>query len=101
MPLLTLLLTASVLAISIHSEAEWHGRDYDRALRQVVALPSIAVGTNYEGTRNPLIEVFVRPLYDIPGGYDYVLASSFIDTPMRIGEFRDTVPGFNYTAIKG
>lgn len=99
-PLLAVVFTASVLAISVHSESEWGGRGYDRALREAVALPSIAVGTNYEGTRNPLLEVFVRSLYDVPGGHDYILSSSFIETPTRMREFREAMPGFNYTALK-
>ncbi|MEN3017295.1 MAG: hypothetical protein ABC612_07810, partial [Candidatus Methanosuratincola petrocarbonis] len=68
LPVLAIVLTAALVSVSVYSETQWSMREYDRALREVVALPSIAVGTNYEGTRNPLIEVFVRSLYDVPGG---------------------------------
>ncbi len=101
LPIFALVFTIALIAVSVHSEIQWSGREYDRALRESVGLPSIAIGTNYEGTRNPLIEIFVRSLYDIPGGYDYVVSSSFIDTPLKLKEFRESIPGFNFTAIKG
>ncbi|MEN3035554.1 MAG: hypothetical protein ABC537_04550 [Candidatus Methanosuratincola sp.] len=101
LPVLAIVLTAALVSVSVYSEHQWSMREYDRALREVVALPSIAIGTNYEGTRNPLIEVFVRSLYDVPGGYDYIVSSSFIDTPTRLRDFRETIPGFNFTAVKG
>jgi hypothetical protein len=101
LPVLAIILTAALVSVSVYSESQWSMRKYDRALREVVALPSIAIGTNYEGTRNPLIEVFVRSLYDVPGGYDYIVSSSFIDTPTWLRDFRETIPGFNFTAVKG
>lgn len=101
LPILALVLTVTLMALCAYSEAEWGRKTYDSALRETIGLPSIAVGTNYEGTRNPLLEIFVRSLYDVPGGYDYVVSSSFIDTPMRLGFYREGIPGFNMTARKG
>jgi len=101
MPVLAVVLTATMLIISAASVAGWQQRSYDVRLRETVGLPSIAIGTNYEGTRNPLIEVFVRSLYDIPGGYDYVVPSSFIDTPLWLREYHASVPGFNMTGERG
>jgi hypothetical protein len=99
-PVLAVVFTASLLALCASSEAGWASATYDAELRQAIGLPSIAVGTNYEGTRNPLLEIFVRSLYDVPGGHDYVVTSSFIDTPMREGYYREKVPGFNMTMEK-
>jgi hypothetical protein len=100
-PVLAIVFTASLLAVCAQSELGWASRTYDNKLREVIGLPSIAIGTNYEGTRNPLLEIFVRSLYDVPGGHDYVVTSSFIDTPMREGYYRERVPGFNMTIEKG
>lgn len=101
MPVLAVILTVALIAVCVQSELGWASRTYDNDLRETIGLPSIAVGTNYEGTRNPLLEIFVRSLYDVPGGHDYVVTSSFIDTPMRVGFFRENVPGFNMTMEKG
>jgi hypothetical protein len=101
LPILAIVFTASLISLCALSELGWASRTYDSTLRETIGLPSIAVGTNYEGTRNPLLEIFVRSLYDVPGGYDYVVTSSFIDTPMRQGYFRENVPGFNMTIEKG
>ncbi|MEM4706146.1 MAG: hypothetical protein QXW27_01225, partial [Candidatus Methanomethylicaceae archaeon] len=79
----------------------WENKEYYYDLRKTIGLPSIAIGTNYEGTRNPLLDVFVRSLYDIPGGHDYVVASSFIDTPLKLREFFERIPGFNISVKKG
>ncbi|MGC8936632.1 MAG: hypothetical protein ACP5KV_04625 [Candidatus Methanomethylicaceae archaeon] len=95
LPLMTITFTALVLILCVTNQASWQTREYYKDLRATIGLPSIAIGTNYEGTRNPLIEVFVRSLYDIPGGYDYVVPSSFIDTPLKLKEYHDSVPGFN------
>ncbi len=95
-------LTVAISAISFVDEAGWRdGGGSAMAIREVVGLPSIAIGTNYEGTRNPLLEMYVRPLYDIPGGYDYAVPSSFIGTPLGIPEYRETIPEFNITIRKG
>lgn len=101
LPLFAIIFTAALISVGLYSEVQWSGREHDRAIREVLGFPSIAIGTNYEGTRNPLLEVFVRSLYDVPGGYDYIVSSSFIDTPMRLREYREHIPGFNFTAVKG
>jgi hypothetical protein len=87
LPILAIVFTASLISLCALSELGWASRTYDSTLRETIGLPSIAVGTNYEGTRNPLLEIFVT--------------SSFIDTPMRQGYFRENVPGFNMTIEKG
>ncbi len=97
LPLMAVTLTALLMIICVTNQTSWQTREYFQDLRATIGLPSIAIGTNYEGTRNPLTEVFVRSLYDIPGGYDYVVASSFIDTPLKFKEYYETVPGFNLT----
>lgn len=101
LPILALIFTASLIIVSLKSESDWQSGGRSTELRQAIGLPSIAIGTNYEGTRNPLLEIFVRSLYDVPGGYDYVVPSSFIDTPMWQTYFRSITPGFNMTATKG
>ncbi|MCX8182419.1 MAG: hypothetical protein N3D12_04815 [Candidatus Methanomethyliaceae archaeon] len=97
MPIMAIILTCTVMVICVTNQASWQNREYYNDLRYAIGLPSIAIGTNYEGTRNPLLEVFVRSLYDIPGGYDYVVPSSFIDTPLKLKEYYESVPGFNIT----
>ncbi len=101
LPALAIVFTAALMSLAAYSESQWSNHEYDKNLREILGFPSIAIGTNYEGTRNPLLEVFVRSLYDIPGGYDYIVSSSFIDTPMRLVDFRERTPGFNFTAVKG
>lgn len=100
-PILAVVFTAALISVCFLNEAEWSNRTYDSGLRGAIGLPSIAIGTNYEGTRNPLLEIFVRSLYDVPGGHDYVVASSFIETPIFQEYFREGIPGFNMTWEKG
>ncbi len=97
LPILSVALTAMVIGMAVSGAGGPALSLDDEHLRGAVGLPSIAIGTNYEGTRNPLTEVYVRSLYDIPGGYDYVVSSSFIGTPMTLGFYRELVPGFNLT----
>lgn len=89
--------TVAVIGIALSGAGSSTPPPDDGNLRKVIGLPSIAIGTNYEGTRNPLTELYVRSLYDVPGGYDYVVASSFIGTPLNLGFYRQLVSGFNYT----
>lgn len=96
-PILAVVLTAAVIGIALFGASNLVPSQDDGNLRRVVGLPSIAIGTNYEGTRNPLTELYVRSLYDIPGGYDYVVSSSFIGTPLVLDFYRELVPGFNLT----
>lgn len=100
-PVCAIAFTLALIALTFVSESDWQAKSFDESLRRTVGLPSIAIGTNYEGTRNPMIEVFVRSLYDIPGGYDYVVPSSFIDTPIWQDYYRETIPEFNMTMVKG
>ncbi|MDH5806977.1 MAG: hypothetical protein QXW62_00150 [Candidatus Methanomethylicaceae archaeon] len=100
-PIIALISTILLLILCIINQISWENKEYYYDLRRTIGLPSIAIGTNYEGTRNPLLDVFVRSLYDIPGGHDYVVASSFIDTPLKLREFFERIPGFNISVKKG
>ncbi|MEM0101498.1 MAG: hypothetical protein QXW34_01000 [Candidatus Methanomethyliaceae archaeon] len=100
-PIIALISTILLLILCIINQISWENKEYYYDLRKTIGLPSIAIGTNYEGTRNPLLDVFVRSLYDIPGGHDYVVASSFIDTPLKLREFFERIPGFNISVKKG
>lgn len=97
LPILAVTFTAAVIGIALSGAGNPSLEADDGNLRSVVGLPSIAIGTNYEGTRNPLTELYVRSLYDVPGGYDYVVPSSFIGTPLVLDFYRQLVPGFNLT----
>lgn len=99
--ILAVALTMAVLGIALSGAGGSSHSTDDANLRGVVGLPSIAIGTNYEGTRNPLTELYVRSLYDVPGGYDYVVPSSFIGTPLVLDYYRQLVPGFNMTVRVG
>lgn len=100
-PIIALISTILLLILCIINQISWENKEYYYDLRRTIGLPSIAIGINYEGTRNPLLDVFVRSLYDIPGGHDYVVASSFIDTPLKLREFFERIPGFNISVKKG
>jgi hypothetical protein len=41
------------------------------SLRQIVGLPSVAVGNLNPSSRNPALEIMCTSLYDSPGGYCY------------------------------
>ena len=41
------------------------------SLRQLVGLPSVAVGNLNSSSRNPALEIMCTSLYDSPGGYCY------------------------------
>ena len=101
LPILAVVFTAAMVSVCLFNEVEWDSRTYDSTLRGAIGLPSIAIGCNYEGTRNPLLEIFVRSLYDVPGGHDYVVASSFIESPIFQQYYREGIPGFNLTWEKG
>lgn len=101
LPILALAFTAAVIWIAVFSASGPGLGTDDGNLRRAIGLPSIAIGTNYEGTRNPLTELYVRSLYDVPGGYDYVVSSSFIGTPLELDFYRQIVPGFNLTMQAG
>ncbi|MCS7098265.1 MAG: hypothetical protein NZ922_04740 [Candidatus Methanomethyliaceae archaeon] len=100
-PIMALISTILLIAFTILNQISWERHEYYYELRRSIGIPSIAIGTNYEGTRNPLLDIFVRSLYDVPGGYDYVVASSFIDTPLKLREFFERIPEFNISIRKG
>lgn len=99
-PVMALTSTILLLVICIMNQISWENREFYYDLRRSIGFPAIAIGTNYEGTRNPLLDIFVRSLYDIPGGHDYVVASSFIDTPLKLKEFFERIPNFNMSIRK-
>ncbi len=102
LPVAALLMFVLVLSMNLVSEQAWSDAarrvEEEQAIRRVVGLPSIAIGTYYGATRNPLLEVYCTSLYDVPGGYCYILAAIFVDTPLRDPVYSRTIPGFNMTA---
>jgi hypothetical protein len=65
-----------VLASCLISELSWSNRlNAPEPLRQLVGLPSIAVGNLNPAARNPGLEFLCTGLYDIPGGYCYYYSS--------------------------
>ena len=104
LPLVALILTIMVFALCFINELSWAVLGQSEArktVREVIGLPSIALGTNYGATRNPLLEVYCTSLYDMPGGYCYIYIASFVGWPMSDPSFLEKVPGFNFTAMKG
>jgi hypothetical protein len=72
----TLVLVAFVVASSIASEVAWSTNTLESektaSLRELVGLPSVAVGNLNPSARNPGLEIFCTSIYDVPGGYcDY------------------------------
>ncbi len=66
----TVILLMFVLVSCVVSEVSWSIKDSDRDdLRQLVGLPSLAVGNLSPSARNPGVELFCTGLYDVPGGY--------------------------------
>jgi hypothetical protein len=103
-PLLALIMFVTTISIAtLDEQVHVSYRDNSQAkvdLRQVIGLPSIAIGTSQGATRNPLLEVYCTSLYDLPGGYCYAIAATFVDTPMRDLTYARRVPCFNITACK-
>ena len=63
--LLTVVFTSNVI-----SEMAWRSRETSPdPLRQLIGLPSIAIGNLNPAARNPGLELFCTGLYDVPGGY--------------------------------
>jgi hypothetical protein len=63
-------LLAFVTGASILSEITWSiKQDSIDPLRQLVGLPSVAVGNLNPSARNPGLEILCTGLYDVPGGY--------------------------------
>jgi hypothetical protein len=65
------------------SEISWSQGNNSDILRQLVGLPSFAVGNLNPSARNPGLELFCTSLYDSPGGYCYYFTSG--------------VPSYNFT----
>jgi len=105
LPVAAIILTIFVIYMSISSDLYWKERVVKAAeedlLRKVIALPSVAAGANYRATRNPLLELYCAALYDMPGGYDYIVATSLIGCPLWDPYIFQSIPGFNYTARRG
>ena len=62
--------TIFVLVSCLASELSWTSRfTTPQPVRQLVGLPSIAVGNLNPAERNPGLEFLCTGLYDVPGGY--------------------------------
>jgi hypothetical protein len=61
----------ALIAIScVASEFSWSSREASPdPVREIVGLPSIAVGNLNPAARNPGLELFCTSFYDTPGGY--------------------------------
>ncbi len=67
------------------SEVSWSNRvNTPNAMRQIVGLPSVAIGNLNPSARNPGLELICTGLYDVPGGYCnyFALGVSFINFTM-------------------
>ncbi len=70
--LLTIGLLMFVFLSCLISEISWSShRSQSDSLRQLVGLPSFAVGNLNPSARNPGLEILCTSLYDSPGGYCY------------------------------
>ncbi len=79
------LLLVLVAASTVASEISWSIKENNPdVLRQVVGLPSLAVGNLNPSARNPGVELLCTGLYDVPGGYCSYFSSSvsYIGFPM-------------------
>jgi hypothetical protein len=74
-----------VFVSCVLSQVSWSMKENNSAsLREVVGLPSIAVGNLNPSARNPGVEILCTGLLDVPGGYCNYFATGvpFIDFPM-------------------
>ncbi len=63
-------LTVFVVFVCAANEISWSTKENNPdALREIVGLPSIAVGNLNPSARNPGLELLCTGLYDVPGGY--------------------------------
>ncbi len=70
MIILILLLLAFVFGSCVVSQISWSEKENaPDSLRQMVGLPSLAVGNLNPSARNPGVELLCPGLYDVPGGY--------------------------------
>ena len=61
-----------VISFSAYDEMRWAAKeDNPEPVRQLVGLPSIAVGNTNIAARNPGVEIWCTSFYDTPGGYCY------------------------------
>jgi len=68
--ILTALLLTAVLALCAINEITWRSRERSQdPLRQVLGLPSVAIGNLSPAARNPGLELLCTGMYDTPGGY--------------------------------
>jgi hypothetical protein len=66
------------------SEISWSQGSNSDSLRQLVGLPSFAVGNLSPSARNPGLEFMCPALYDSPGGYCYYFTSGIPSTNLTI-----------------
>ncbi len=81
----TAILLTFVFVSCAVSEISWSSKEnHTDSLRQVVGLPSIAVGNLSPSARNPGVEALCTGLYDVPGGYCnyFSMGVPFINFPM-------------------
>ncbi len=79
------ILLAFVFVTCAISEISWSSKENTTdSLRQVVGLPSIAVGNLSPSARNPGVEALCTGLYDVPSGYCnyFSMGVPFINFPM-------------------
>lgn len=75
MKIKTMLVITSTLLIFVSlsclaSEISWSNKENSSdALRNLMGMPSIAIGNLNPSARNPGLEIFCTSLYDSPGGY--------------------------------
>ena len=80
-----LIVVALVIFVSFScliSEMSWATKENTRdSLRELVGLPSVAIGNLNPAARNPGLEVLCTGLYDVPGGYCsyFTLGAPFIN----------------------
>ncbi|GEM_PF-894613 len=94
---MTVLVFAELLAVGYIAYAQQAPGGEASVLRRVVGLPSIAAGVDYEGTRNPLLEIGIRSQYDVPNAHDYSLTTSFFGSPMLVDAYREGIREYNFT----
>jgi hypothetical protein len=66
----SVILLVFVIGSCAFSEVSWSLKENTTdSLRQIVGLPSLAVGNLNPSARNPGVELLCTGLYDVPGGY--------------------------------
>ena len=68
--IITLFFMTLVAIACVQSELSWLSKENSpQNLRQLIGLPSIAVGNLSPAARNPGLEIFCASFYDVPGGF--------------------------------